>query len=69
MGLTTWKSAPNERILKSDTQVAKNYLSEKDIKSLERSVSSYFNYIEGLIERRNTFTMKEFADSVERYKC
>lgn len=46
MGLTTWKSAPNGRILKSDTQVAKNYLSEKEIKSLERSVSSYFDYIE-----------------------
>lgn len=67
MGLTTWKSAPNGRILKSDTQVAKNYLSEKEIKSLERSVSSYFDYIEGLIERRNTFTMQEFADSVEQF--
>lgn len=67
MGLTTWKSAPNGRILKSDTHVAKNYLSEKEIKSLERNVSSYFDYIEGLIERRNTFTMQEFADSVERF--
>ncbi|MGX7075500.1 virulence RhuM family protein [Globicatella sanguinis] len=67
MGLTTWKSAPNGRILKTDAHVAKNYLSEKEIKSLERSVSSYFDYIEGLIERRNTFTMQEFADSVERF--
>ncbi|MFK8243889.1 MULTISPECIES: virulence RhuM family protein [unclassified Facklamia] len=67
MGLTTWKSAPNGRILKSDAQIAKNYLSEKEIKSLERTVTQYFDYIEGLIERRNTFTMEEFANSVERF--
>ncbi|MCW6655048.1 virulence RhuM family protein [Aerococcaceae bacterium NML201296] len=67
MGLTTWKSAPDGRILKSDAQIAKNYLSEKEIKSLERAITQYFDYIEGLIERRNTFTMKEFANSVERF--
>ena len=64
MGLTTWKNAPDGRILKSDVSVAKNYLSEKEIRQLERTVSGYFDYIEDLIERENTFTMEEFADSI-----
>ena len=63
MGLTTWKNAPEGRILKSDVTIAKNYLSEKQIKQLERTVSGYFDYIEDLIERENTFTMEEFATS------
>ncbi|WP_245174266.1 RhuM family protein [Gallibacterium genomosp. 3] len=67
MGLNTWKNAPNGRILKSDTTVAKNYLSEKEIKQLERTISSYFDYIEGLIERENTFTMMQFAASVDKF--
>ena len=67
MGLTTWKYAPEGRILKSDVSIAKNYLSEKDIKRLERTITQYFDYIEGQIERRNTFTMQEFADSVNRF--
>ena len=67
MGLTTWKYAPEGRILKSDVSIAKNYLSEKDIRRLERTVTQYFDYIEGQIERRNTFTMQEFADSVNRF--
>jgi len=67
MGLTTWKHSPDGRILKSDTQVAKNYLDQKEIKQLERTVSSYFDYIEGLIERRSTFTMQEFANSIDRF--
>ena len=57
MGLTTWKNAPDGRILKSDVTVAKNYLDEKQIRQLERAVSGYFDYIEDLIERENTFTM------------
>ena len=57
MGLTTWKNAPQGRILKSDTAIAKNYLQEKEIKQLERTVTAYFDYIESLIERQNTFTM------------
>ena len=57
MGLTTWKNAPEGRVLKSDVSVAKNYLSEKQIRQLERTVSGYFDYIEDLIERENTFTM------------
>lgn len=67
MGLTTWKNAPGGRILKSDVTVAKNYLAEKDIKRLERAVSGYFDYIEDLIERENTFTMEEFAKSVNEF--
>ncbi len=67
MGLTTWKNAPNGRILKTDVTVAKNYLPEKDILRLERAVSGYFDYIEDLIERENTFTMEEFAASVNEF--
>ena len=67
MGLTTWKNAPDGRILKSDVSVAKNYLSEKEIRQLERTVSGYFDYIEDLIERENTFTMEEFADSINKF--
>ena len=67
MGLTTWKHSPNGRILKSDTQVAKNYLDEKQIRRLERNVSSYFDYVEDLIERHETFTMSQFANSIDRF--
>ena len=67
MGLTTWKNAPDGRILKSDTPIAKNYLSEKEIKQLERTVTGYFDYIEDLIERENAFTMQEFADSINAF--
>lgn len=67
MGLTTWKNAPNGRILKSDVVIAKNYLEEKQIRQLERTVTGYFDYIEDLIERENTFTMEEFAASVNEF--
>lgn len=67
MGLTTWKNAPDGRILKSDVVVAKNYLDEKQIRQLERAVTGYFDYIEDLIERENTFTMEEFAASVNEF--
>ncbi|SFK42025.1 virulence RhuM family protein [Methylophaga sulfidovorans] len=67
MGMTTFKNAPKGRVLKSDTIVAKNYLSEQEIKQLERTVSSFFDYIEGIIERRNTFTMEAFAASVDKF--
>lgn len=67
MGLQTWKNAPDGRILKSDTVVAKNYLSEQEIKGLERSVGAFFDYIERIIENRNTFTMEEFAESVNKF--
>ena len=67
MGLTTWKNSPDGRILKQDVLVAKNYLEEKEIKQLERTVSSYFDYIEGLIERENTFEMAQLAESVNKF--
>src|SRR5690554_8215303 len=67
MGLTTWKNAPEGRILKSDTVIAKNYLQEKEIKQLERTVTGYFDYIENLIERENTFTMEALATSVDKF--
>ena len=67
MGLTTWKNAPDGRILKSDVVIAKNYLSEKQIRQLERAVTGYFDYIEDLIERENTFTMEEFENSVNAF--
>ena len=67
MGLTTWKNSPDGRILKSDVVVAKNYLDEKQIRQLERSVTGYFDYIEDLIERENVFTMKEFAESINAF--
>lgn len=67
MGLKTWKNSPDGRIIKSDTNVAKNYLKEDEIKQLERTVSSYFDYIEGLVERRTTFTMEALAESVNKF--
>jgi len=67
MGLSTWKNAPEGRILKSDTTIAKNYLSEQEIKSLERTIGAFFDYIERIIETRNTFTMEQFALSVNKF--
>lgn len=67
MGLTTWKNAPDGRILRSDVSIAKNYLEEKQIRQLERAVTGYFDYIEDLIERENTFTMEEFESSVNEF--
>ncbi|MGM9453723.1 virulence RhuM family protein [Legionella bozemanae] len=67
MGMMTYKNAPDGRILKSDTTVGKNYLSEKEIKQLERTISGFFDYIEGIIERRNTLTMEGFAESVNKF--
>ena len=67
MGLTTWKNSPNGRILKSDVIVAKNYLQEKEIKDLELALSAFFDYIENIIRRRNTFNMEQFAGSVTKF--
>ena len=67
MGLNTWKNAHDGRILKSDVTVAKNYLEEKQIRQLERLVTGFFDYIEDLIERENTFTMEEFAKSINEF--
>lgn len=67
MGLKTWKNAPKGRILKSDSKIAKNYLDEPQIKKLERNVSSYFDYLENIIEQEETFTMKELAKSIDAF--
>lgn len=67
MGLSTYKNAPSGRVLKSDTLVAKNYLSESDIKKLERAVAAFFDYIERIIEQRTSFTMAGFAESVDKF--
>ena len=67
MGLATWKNSPDGRVLKSDTQVAKNYLPEKEIKRLERTITGFFDYIENIIENRTSFTMEEFAASVDKF--
>ncbi len=67
MGLTTWKNAPDGRVLKSDVSIAKNYLQEKEIRQLERAVTGFFDYIEDLIERENTFNMEQFSSSVNEF--
>lgn len=67
MGLTTWKNAPGGRVLKSDVSIAKNYLQEKEIRQLERAVTGFFDYIEDLIERENTFNMAQFSASVNEF--
>jgi hypothetical protein len=67
MGLKTWKSAPKGRILKTDSKIAKNYLDEKSIKKLEKTISAYFDYIENVIENRISFDMEEFAESINRF--
>ena len=67
MGLTSWKNGPEGRVLKQDVIIAKNYLEEKEIRQLDRTITSYFDYIEGLIERQNTFTMEQLATSVNKF--
>ena len=67
MGLTTYKNSPDGRVVKSDTTIGKNYLSEDEIRRLERLVSAFFDYIEGIIERRKTFTMEGFTESVNKF--
>lgn len=67
MGLKSYKHSPKGRVLKSDTTIAKNYLPESDIKKLERTISSYFDYIENQIEQQRSFSMEEFALSVNRF--
>ena len=67
MGLQTWKNSHHGRIHKSDVTIAKNYLTADEIRKLERTVSSFFDYIEGIIERKHTFTMKAFAESVDKF--
>lgn len=67
MGLQTWKNSPDGRVLKSDTVIAKNYLSEEDIKDLESAISGYFDYIERIIKNHTTFTMDSLSNSVNKF--
>jgi len=67
MGLTTWANSPDGRILKSDVTIAKNYLDEKEIKRLERSVSGFFDYVEDLIEDEVLLKMEDFAKSIDEF--
>jgi hypothetical protein len=67
MGLATWKHSPAGRILKSDTLIAKNYLSEDKIKKLERTVSGFFDYIENIIENNHLLKMEDLAKSVDMF--
>lgn len=67
MGMMTYKNSPTGRVLKSDVAIGKNYLSEQEIKRLERTVSSFFDYIELIIERRNMLTMEAFSNSVNKF--
>jgi len=67
MGLTTWKKSPDGRVLQSDVTIAKNYLSEKEIRSLERNVSAYFDYVERLLEEETVLSMQDFAISIDEF--
>lgn len=67
MGLMTYANSPSGRVLKSDVTIAKNYLEEAEIKKLERTISSFFDYIENQIEKENTFTMDDFALSINKF--
>lgn len=67
MGLTTWKNSPDGRIIKSDVTVAKNYLNEKEIRRLERSISGFFDYVEDLIEDEVILKMEDFAASIDEF--
>lgn len=67
MGLTSWKNSPDGRILQSDVVVAKNYLSSKEIRSLERNISAYFDYVERLLEDETLLGMKDFATSIDEF--
>lgn len=67
MGLRTWKNAPDGRVLKSDVNIAKNYLDEKSIRRHERAVSGFFDYVEELIEQENAFSMEQFSACVNEF--
>ena len=67
MGLTTWKKAPNGKIIKSDVVIAKNYLSEQEIKSLNRIVTMYLDYAEDQAENNIPMTMKDWAEKLSTF--
>jgi len=67
MGLTTWKNSPAGRVLPSDVTIAKNYLSEKEIKKLERTITGFFDYIENVIENETMLSMNDMIVNVESF--
>jgi hypothetical protein len=67
MGLTTWKNAPHGKILKPDVAVAKNYLTEQELKSLDRFVTMYLDYAESQAERKIPMTMKDWAGKLNAF--
>lgn len=67
MGLTTWKNAPDGKIIKTDVSVAKNYLTEKEIKSLDRFVTMYLDYAEDQAERNIPMTMEDWANKLNAF--
>lgn len=67
MGLTTWKNSPNGKIRKSDVSIAKNYLTEDELKPLNRIVSMYLDYAEDQAEQGNVMTMKDWAEKLNAF--
>ena len=67
MGLNTWKNAPSGKIIKTDVVVAKNYLTEKEIKNLDRFVTMYLDYAETQAERNIPMTMKDWAEKLNAF--
>jgi len=67
MGLTSWKNAPKGKIRKSDVIIAKNYLSEKELKPLNRIVTMYLDYAEDQAEQGNVMTMKDWAEKMDAF--
>ena len=67
MGLTTWKNAPHGKIIKPDISVAKNYLTEKEMKSLDRFVTMYLDYAEDHAERKIPMTMEDWARKLNAF--
>ena len=61
MGLTTWKNAPHGKIIKPDVSIAKNYLSEKEIKALDRITTMYLDYAEDQAEQNIPMTMEDWS--------
>ena len=67
MGLTTWKNAPHGKIIKPDVSIAKNYLTEKELKSLDRFVTMYLDYAEDQAERNIPMTMEDWAKKLNAF--
>ena len=67
MGLTTWKGAPDGKILKSDTLVAKNYLNEKELSRLNRLVTMFIDYAELMAEDEQLMSMQDWLDETDRF--